>query len=161
MKDWLMSIEPRERLFVAAAAIFIAIAIIWFGVWAPLSKAATQADSDLARWSEGLRLLRPMKADVLAAGSDAPLTGSQNQSLVVIVDNSLRQRGLYGSLQRSQPTPGGDGIRVEFESASFDDLVLWLGDLHRQYGLQVDSGSFSVASGSVPGRVNSTVTLQR
>lgn len=161
MKAWLMSIEPRERLFVATAAVFVVFALLWFGLWAPLSRAEAQAESDLERWSEGLALLRPMKADVLAANAGAPLPGAGNQSLVVIVDNSLRQRGLYGSLQRSQPTPGGDGIRVEFESASFDDLVLWLGDLHRQYGLQVDSGSFSVASGSVPGRVNSTVTLQR
>jgi general secretion pathway protein M len=161
MKHWLASLDRRERLFVTAAAVVIVIAIVWFALWAPLSKAQQEAANDLARWSEGLALLRPMKADVMAASDGGPAPGAQNQSLVVIVDNSLRQRGLYGALQRSQPTPGGDGIRVEFESAAFDDLVLWLGDLHRQYGLQVDSGSFSVASNSVAGRVNSTVTLQR
>ncbi len=161
MRHWLLSLDPRERVFVATAVVVVALAVLWFGLWAPLSKAQQQAALDLERWREGLALLRPMKADVLAASAGNSERNAQNQSLVVIVDNSLRQRGLYGALQRSQPTPGGDGIRVEFESASFDDLVLWLGDLHRQYGLQVDSGSFSVASGSVPGRVNSTVTLQR
>ena len=81
--------------------------------------------------------------------------------LIVIVDNTLRRRDLYNALQRSQPTPGGNGIRVEFESAAFDDLMLWLGDVNRQYGLQVQSGNFSVASSENPGRVNSTLTLER
>ena len=94
------------------------------------------------------------------AGSQ-PVVSSGNQSLVVIVDNTLRQRGLYTALQRSQPTPGGNGIRVEFEAAAFDDLVLWLGDLHRLHGLLVQSGSFSVATGDNPGRVNASVTLER
>ncbi len=73
----------------------------------------------------------------------------------------LRQRSLTNSLQRSQPTPSGTGIRVEFEAVAFDDLVLWMGDLNRQYGLQVESANFSVASSESPGRVNSSVTLQR
>ena len=65
------------------------------------------------------------------------------------------------ALQRSQPTPAGNGIRIEFESAAFDDLMLWLGDVNRQYGLLVASGSFSSASGENPGRVNASLTLER
>ncbi len=97
----------------------------------------------------------PMTANV------RPTNINPNQSLVVIVDNSLRQRGLSNSLQRSQPTPSGTGIRVEFEGVAFDDLILWLGDLNRQYDLQVESANFSVASRESLGRVNSSVTLQR
>ena len=83
----------------------------------------------------------------------------RNQSLVVIIDNSLRERGLYNSLQRSQPTTS-NGIRVEFENVAFDDLVLWLGDLNTRYDLQLQSGSFS-NPGDSEGRVNSTLTLER
>jgi type II secretory pathway component PulM len=43
----------------------------------------------------------------------------------------------------------------------FNDLMLWLGDLHRQYGLTVEAGSFSTVSIDSPGRVNSSVTLER
>jgi general secretion pathway protein M len=78
----------------------------------------------------------------------------------VIVDQTLRARGLHEALQRSQPTTS-DGIRVEFEDVAFDDLVLWLGDLSRQYSMQVSSGSVSAAAQSGPGRVNATLTLER
>jgi general secretion pathway protein M len=115
----------------------------------------------VAAWENSLAALRPLRGQIQATTAGAPAATNQNQSLVVIVDNSLRQRGLYNSLQRSLPTPAGNGIRVEFESAAFDDLILWLGDLHRQYGLQVENGSFTMASGNIPGRVNSSVTLER
>lgn len=161
MKNWFMSLEPRERIFVSTAVVFIVFAIAWFGIWVPLDEGHRAASDRVDTWRQSLTELRPMRAQVQAANTGRPVGAGQNQSLVVIVDNSLRQRGLTNSLQRSQPTPSGTGIRVEFENAAFDDLVLWLGDLHRQYGLQVESGSFSIASSESPGRVNSSVTLQR
>ena len=161
MKSWFMSLAARERIFVLGAIVFIVFAVAWFGIWVPLDSGQQTARERVETWQQGIAALRPLKGQVQASTSGRPVVTGQNQSLVVIIDNSLRQRGLYGSLQRSQPTPAGDGIRVEFESAAFDDLMLWLGDLHRQYGLQVESGSFSVASGESPGRVNSSVTLQR
>jgi general secretion pathway protein M len=161
MKNWFMSLEARERIFVMAGIVLIAVAAGWIGVWAPLEKNHEAAAEKVATWERSLAALRPMRGMVQAAANGAPVAANGNQSLVVIVDNSLRQRGLYNSLQRSLPTPAGSGIRVEFESAAFDDLILWLGDLHRQYGLTVETGSFSVASGDTPGRVNSSVTLER
>jgi len=161
MKHWFSSLHAREQLLVALAAVFVVFAIGWYVVWLPLDKGQQAAAERVDTWRQSLATLRPMRGQVEAAAAGQPTLPGLDQSLVVIVDNSLRQRGLTSALQRSQPTPGGDGIRVEFESAAFDDLVLWLGDLHRQYGLQVESGSFSVASGENPGRVNSSVTLQR
>ena len=160
MKHWFLNLEARERILVSVAVVFVVFAIAWFGVWEPLSTRHQLATENVEIWERSLAELRPMKGLLSAQGSTQQTT-SNNQSLVVIVDESLRQHGLYGSLQRSQPTPSGNGIRVEFESAAFDDLVLWLGDLHRQHGLQVQSGSFSIASSEVPGRVNSSVTLEK
>lgn len=161
MKHWFMSLEARERLFVSSAAVVILFAVAWLGLWVPLDTGHKAAAERVDTWKQSLAALRPMRGQVQATASGQPVNAGQNQSLVVIVDSSLRQRGLTNSLQRSQPTPAGNGIRVEFENAAFDDLMLWLGDLHRQYGLLVESGSFSVAPGENPGRVNSSVTLQR
>lgn len=161
MKNWFTTLEAREQVFVMAAVVFIVFAIGWLGIWTPLDTNHRAAVERVETWRQSVSALRPMRGQIQAAANSAPINTGQDQSLVVIVDNSLRQRGLYNSLQRSQPTPAGNGIRVEFESAAFDDLMLWLGDLHRQYGLQVESGSFSIASGESPGRVNSSVTLER
>jgi general secretion pathway protein M len=88
-----------------------------------------------------------------------PILGSQ-QSPIIIVDQTLRSRGLERYRQRSQPTTS-NGIRVEFENVAFDELVLWLGDLSDQYGMHVQAGSFGKTSQVGPGRINATLTLER
>ncbi len=158
---WFESLAERERIFVLSAVVFIVIAAFWFGIWTPLDGGQKSVSARVDTWKISLSELRPLKGQIQARGSGQPTQAGQNQSLVVIVDNTLRQRGLYNALQRSQPTPDGNGIRIEFENAAFDDMMLWLGDVNRLYGLLVKSGNFSVASGEKPGRVNSTLTLER
>ena len=161
MRSWFESLEEREKIFVLTAALVIVFSSIWFGIWRPLDSGQKSTAARVDTWKISLAELQPLKGQVQASGTGQPIQTGQDQSLVLIVDNTLRQRGLYNALQRSQPTPAGNGIRVEFEGAAFDDMMLWLGDINRQYGLLVQSGSFSVASGENPGRVNSTLTLER
>lgn len=159
MKDWFESLQARERMFVAAAVVFLAIAVLYLGIWMPLDRGQKTLSLSVDNWRTALAELRPLTSQLLNSGSGQTQTSGRNQSLVVIIDNTLRERGLYSALQRSQPTTG-NGIRVEFENVAFDDLVLWLGDLSLNYGLQVQAGSFSNPQDSA-GRVNSTLTLER
>ena len=161
MRNWFDALEDREKIVVLAAAVVVVVTVFWFGIWRPLDSGQESAALRVDAWRSSLRELQPLKGQIQGAGSAQPNQAGQDQPLVVIIDSTLRQRGLYGSLQRSQPTPSGNGIRVEFEDAAFDDLMLWLGDINRQYGLLVQSGNFSVASAESPGRVDSTLTLER
>ena len=161
MMSWFESLDDRERLFVATAAVFVVLAVIWFGLWLPLDRGQKAAAANVEVWKNSLSELRPLRGQIQASGGSQPIAAAQNQSLVVIVDTSLRQRSLTNALQSSQPTPGGNGIRIEFEGAAFDDLMLWLGDVNRQYGLLVASGSFSRETDENQGRVRATMTLER
>jgi general secretion pathway protein M len=160
VRSWFESLEERERLFVIAAAVLLAVAVFYLVVWMPLDRGQRHLATSLDNWRDSLAELRVLRSSAATPGTTANLPADANQSLVVIIDNTLRERALYNSLQRSQPT-ATDGIRVEFENVAFDDLVLWLGDLSARYGLQVQSGSFSAASQDNDGRVNSTLTLER
>ena len=159
MKDWFDSLQARERLFVISAAVFIVFAILYLGIWMPLDRGQKNLSLSVDNWKSALAELRPLTGQLQSAESGQSQTAGRNQSLVVIVDNTLRERGLYTALQRSQPMTN-NGIRVEFENVAFDDLVLWLGDLSTRYGLQVQSGSFSNPRDS-EGHVNSTLALER
>lgn len=161
MRDWFESLESREQVFVAAGAIAVVLALLYAFVWLPLDRGQQDLARSVASWERSLAELRPLKAMQQASGGSRPARSvAASQAPVVIVDQSLRARGLHESLQRSQPTTA-DGIRVEFEDVAFDDLVLWLGDLSRQYAMQVSSGSVSAAGSGEPGRVNATLTLER
>jgi len=157
MIEWLNSLQPRERLMVIVAAVFVAGASVYAGT-ASLDRVIARLGSDVATLERALSELKPLKTAVQNSGTTA--RAPINQSLVVLVDTTLRQRNLYTALQRSQPT-GDNAIRVEFENIAFDDLIAWLGEISGAYGMQMSSGSFSVTTQNVPGRVNASLNLER
>jgi len=161
MKDWFKALQQREQIFVAGGATAVLIAVFYTFVWEPLDSGQKTLSAGVASWERSLAELRPLKGlQQTAAGNASVVSDAAQQTPVVIVDQTLRARGLDRALKRSQPTTS-DGIRVEFDNVAFDDLVLWLGDLGSQYGMQVTSGSMSTSSQSGPGRINATFTLER
>ena len=160
MRDWLDSLESRERLFVLGGAAAVALALLYAFVWTPLDKGHRSMQSSVMDWERSLAELRPLRSVQTTTINSSQPAVSSNQTPVVIVDQTLRVRGLDRSLRRSQPTTS-NGIRVEFENVAFDDLVLWLNDLSSQYAMQVASGSLSTSTQADPGRINATLTLER
>ena len=161
MKDWFDSLEARERIFVIAGAFFTLVALVYILVWMPFDRQHQQLASRVDSWQRSLQELGPLSA-LAASGTQATRQGGgegRAQAPIIIIDQTLRGRGLYPFLSRSQPTPGG--IRVELQGVAFDDLVLWLGDLDDQYGMHVQSGSLSRAAQAGQGRVNANLTLER
>jgi general secretion pathway protein M len=161
MKAWFETLDARERVFVLGGAAVAVIAMLYAFVWTPLDSGHKALQSSVVTWERSLAELKPLKGLQATSNTAQPTvqSGSQ-QTPVVIVDLTLRARGLDRSLQRSQPTTS-NGIRVEFENVAFNDLVLWLGDLGTQYAMHVSSGSLSVATRAGPGRINATLTLER
>ncbi len=159
MKEWFANLEPREQLFVGVGAIAVAIIVLYGIIWVPFDNSHKALAQDVENWQRSLAELGPLKNQLARQSGDRSRGGPANQTPVVIVDQTSRARGLDRALKRSQPTTT-TGIRVEFENVAFDDLVLWLGDLSSEYGLVVQQGSFSTSQ-TAPGRVNSTLTLER
>ncbi|MDJ0906165.1 MAG: type II secretion system protein GspM [Woeseiaceae bacterium] len=160
MKDWLDSLEARERLFVIVGAVAVSLALLYAFLWVPLDQGHRDLQDSVAAWERSLSELRQLRGMQPASTSAGPRNAMSQQTPVVIVDQTLRARGLDRALRRSQPTTS-NGIRVEFENVAFDDLVLWLDDLGSQYAMQVASGSLSTSSQVAPGRVDATLTLER
>jgi general secretion pathway protein M len=161
MRAWFDSLQPREQAFVIVGGTVLAAAVCYVLIWLPLDQGKRKMEADVETWERSLAELRPLKGLKTSAALGSQPSGANTlQTPVVIVDQSLRTRGLDGALKRSQPTTS-NGIRVEFEDVVFDELVLWLGDLSTEFALQVSSGSFSTTSRSGPGQVNATLTLER
>ena len=161
MRNWFDSLEQRERLFVVAGALVVFVVSIYVFVWLPLDKGQQSMTANIATWERSLADLRPLSGVRPGSQNTEQLRQANlQQTPVVIIDQSLRARGLNNALKRSQPTTS-NGIRVEFENIAFDELVLWLGDLSTQYDMHVTTGSMSATRQAGPGRINATFTLER
>ena len=161
MREWFDSLEARERIFVIIGAFLTVVALLYILLWIPFDRQHRQLETRVDSWERSLQELGPLSA-MLASGAQSSSQGGargRTQAPIIIIDQTLRGRGLYQFLSRSQPTPGG--IRVELQGVAFDELVIWLGDLNDQYGMHVQSGSLSRATQAGPGRVNANLTLER
>lgn len=161
MKDWYDNLEAREQVFVLAGAVFVVIALIYYVLWLPLDKRHAQVSTSVQNWERSLAELGPLRG-LIATGGGSPQPGAVNnqQAPIIIVSQTLQSRGLEQYRRRSQPTTG-NGVRVELENVAFDELVVWLGDLSDNYGMNVQAGSLSRVTDAGPGRINASLTLER
>ncbi len=160
MKDWFDNLEAREQAFVVGGTVFVVVALVYALLWAPLDKNHEAVATSVANWERSLAELRPLKALVATRSRSQGTRVTSQQAPIIVVDQTLRSRGLEQYRRRSQPTTA-NGVRVEFEGVPFDDLVLWLGDLGDQHDMHVQAGSLSAITQAGPGRVNASLTLER
>ena len=154
MKAWFFGLQPRERWIVTIGAVAAIVIIAWGFILRPLRAevAALHASVDMKQ-----RLL----IDVARIEGAQPqnVVGNRQgaaQTLEVIVDSTARNHGLNPPRTRAN---GPSGLDVSVQAASFDALMGWLVELHGNYGVDVETASFT--SGREPGIVNGQLLLRR
>lgn len=161
LRDWFEGLALRERLMVAAAAVVVAIAIFYYGLWHPLNGALADArdqvtaESNEARWMLGIR----NEAELLRSSSQHGETKGQNESLLSIVDSSSRANNLGDAVSHIQPK-NDDEATVTLDKANFNRMLFWLKTLQSDYGVITTEATISQAE-SAPGRVEARLTLTR
>lgn len=143
-------------MILSVGGVLAAIIVGWMFLWRPLAAGTSELGGTVAGKHRLLAGLRQVEAS--GAGTGPAAAAAPTQSLVLLVDQTHRTHGLGGTLSANRPD-GSDGIRVTFQSASFDQLVSWLGTLERSYGVRVEQASFDGTN--QPGLVRATLVLRR
>ena len=148
---WYTTLAPREQKIVLYGAIAAVALLLVGGTWHLHNSAA----ATLAR-------LETKRADLAWMQSVAPRLQAMpvvrsDESLPLMVDRTARDAGLAQSLSGADPA-GQGGLRVRFEGASFDALVIWLSRVQQERGLVVESAS--IDSTGPEGLVNANLVLR-
>lgn len=159
MKQWLSQLNPRERRTVLAGAAALALMLIYFLGWQPFTnhlkqlhlKAEMQREQ-LAWMKQAARDAQQLRAALPAAGRLPP-----GQSLLGVADQTAKSGSLGPAMKRIEPE-GQHSARVWLEQAAFDDLVLWLQNLKREYGIH--AADIVIERQEAAGRVNARITLE-
>lgn len=159
MKAWLENLAPRERLMVFAAAVLVALLLVYSLLWAPLRGSYVELRDSVAGQRETAVWMQE-SAQLLARlrQSGARSQGLGGQSLLSLADSTARAGGLASALRRVEPE-GADSVRVWLEGASFDQLIQWLNGMADRYGVNADTVSLERVADAA-GRVNARLTLQ-
>jgi len=137
----------------------VALMLAWAFVWYPLTRARDNLATRVGKQRESLAWMHQhlSSAQELHAQGARGHADRQGKSLLALADVTARGMGLAGALKRVEPT-GGNGVRVSFEIADFDNLMSWLDTLARDYSVQATDFSADKVEGL--GLVNARVTLE-
>lgn len=151
LSDWYGGLAPREKNLVLYGGIAAAALLLGGATW----QLHVSAESTVARVETKRSDLAWMQA--VAPRLQAMPVARSDESLPLLVDRTTRDAGLAAALSGSDPA-GSGGLRVRFEGASFDALVIWLSRIQQERGLIVESAS--VDGTGTEGLVNANLVLR-
>lgn len=158
LRLWWQDLLPRERALLSMMFFSLAVFLLWFLLWRPITRDLHQATTAL----ESSRVdLEWMQAAQSAIGTGPRNVGVSrvnrgNQSMLAVVEASARAHSLGESFRRGEPS-GDDRVRVWLEEVSFDAMISWVQSMQ-------DSSGFDVAEADItrldlPGMVDVRIVL--
>ena len=140
VKNYLDGLKPRERALVIGGAAVLLVLILYLLIWEPVANSVEEKRSSVAQQEELLQWMRKAAQEInqLQAGGGGRTIAGAGQSLLSLIDSTAKAAGLGGALKRVQPDGQNEnGARVWLEQVGFDDMVKWLDQLQKSYGVQV------------------------
>jgi len=158
MKQWWLSLQPRERRLVGGGGVLLALLALYTLVWEPYASEREALEQRVAAQRELLTWMEQAAQEVRALrGSAAPVADTSGQSLLALVDSTAKAQGLGKTVTRVQPE-GTGSVRVWLEQAPFDRMLVWLDTLTGKYGIRV--GGVVAERTDTPGLANARVVLE-
>ncbi|MEX2490101.1 MAG: type II secretion system protein M [Pseudomonadales bacterium] len=144
----------RDRLALNALGIFIAILVLYFGLWSSLTQYYEDSKDYRDRQLELLQYMQRTEQqarDVAAARSS---TGTGGQTLLTRISRTAQQAGIKPN--RLQPE-GSGSVSVWFNNVAFNDLAQWLDKVVGQQNVSIKQ--ISIDREGQPGKVNARLVL--
>lgn len=156
-ENWFYKLESRDRNALLALTLFLGVAILYYGIWFPVSNGLAKAEEDYRAQVELIAWMKAHEDEAKAVGSSLSSGGGQQVagSLYALVNNVARQKSI--SLKRYEPD-GDDKLRVWLENVSFNHFVSWIQVLVNK-GLVVSN--VSVEGRDTGGKINAKVIFKR
>ena len=158
LQQWFDGLQSRERLLVMLGAAALVLLILYLMIWEPMFSRYHTLRKTVAEQQQTLDWMRNAAGQIKALQGSASVGTAQGlggRSLLSVVDQSARSGGLGSSIKRIEPD-GKKGVKVWFEGAGFDQMIVWLGNLTRQY--QVETRMVTIEPQG-DGRVNARISL--
>ena len=158
MKDWLLRLEPRERLLVGGGAVVLVLLLLYLLIVEPVANRYAALQDGVAEQRKTLVWMQQAAQQVQVLKRSAPGGGRGlgGRSLLAVVDQSARSAGLGDAIKRIEPD-GAKGVKVWLEGVAFDPMVLWLGNITTTY--QIETSLITIEPQG-NGRVHARLTLQ-
>lgn len=157
MKQWWSGLNIREQRIVIAGSAVLLVLVVYLFAWEPLVKERTRLQGSIEKLRGDSSWMQEAAVKMKSLRGSGAVARQPVTSLLGVINSTARPTLKGAELKRVEEDRSA-GVRVWIETVAFDDLVIWLGDLKRRYG--IDVSSVSVEKMGKPGRVNARLILK-
>lgn len=158
MKEWWHSLPQREQRILLGGAGVVTLLMLYALVWDPYQTEMSRLQEAVTAKRVDLQTMQQAAAEIEAlrrAGAGGHLPAGQ--SVMGIVDSSAKQFNVGAGIKRIQPE-GERAVKVWGEQLAFNDLIRWLDDLQKRYGIVIHT--INIERQAVDGMVNVRMELR-
>lgn len=158
MKQWFLSLAPRERLIVAAGGTLALLVLLYVLVVEPLVQGFAARERQVATLEQELAWMTEAASEVeaLRSAGRSDAEPDDDRPAYLAVDGAIREADLPRP-QRLEPD--GEGIaRLELDEVGFDALMRVLGGLETEAAVYVTRARIERLG---DGLVEADLTLER
>ena len=143
--------SSRERLLVVTAVMLLVVVLFYGLYWKPMS-------TSIDRLTRAVPEARSQVAQMRIQAKQIPVASVARlqKSLLPTLEESIDNHGLREQLRQLQPSLD-DSAQVVLDQVNYVNLVKWLVNLKRQYGVFVSSAKIGTTDS--PGYVNAQLVL--
>lgn len=157
VKNYLDSLNPRERSLVITALLAVALFIPYQFIWKPFTIRHEQLITRVEVQRNQLQTMQNQAQEIRKLrGNNSISAKPGRQFLTNLVNTAARQFGLGTNLDIKQDTQ--NKLRVKMSNAPFDSIMNWLDRLIFQNGIVINK--LTIERQESVGRVNVNVQLE-
>lgn len=157
MKAWWQQLSARDQRILSWGGSISALLLLWALVWDPINDQRTSLRQGISD-QRGTRLWLEQVEQMLLRQPRSltqPSHKSFEGSLLRLVDDTVRAKGMAAAIERMEPDSPGQ-VRLWLRSAEFDTLMGWMEQVTKEYGLSMAQVQISKDG---EGRVNARLLI--
>lgn len=155
-KSWWAQASSRDQLSVVILAVCAVFFILFQFIYNPISSMRSEQEQRVASQRDAYDRVKALADEWTSYEQGAKQGASRASGIEKTVEASFAKHGLRVS---GFDASGRSGIRVRFESVSYESFIAWLHDLEINQGLKMKD--VSVAGTPSPGVVSASILIQK
>jgi len=148
------ALAPSDRKMLTILGVFLAFVFLVFFILMPSLNYSVEAQK---RYKKNLETYEWIQANSSRVNNASTASLPVNQSLLGVVTTSSKQFNL--AFARYEPA-GDNGLNLWVDTANFNNLILWLERLDKQFGISVEEISVEANPSAGQGIVDVRLVLR-
>ncbi len=135
IQQWLMMLNPREKVMVFGGLGIALLLVLWGAVWEPLKTQHVQLETQILEMENELRWMQTAKEKIIFAQKNPTKTrpvAAKNPTRVI--ETALQKHKLKSGLKKMR---GGKEVQLSLQEVHSDNVMNFLGELETVHFLRI------------------------